>query len=125
MQFKSAGVTISNPAYHAKIGQPQGAKLVLIGKPVYTYPVAGTTFAASLSARMQFANGSQTPINWKAKGSFATCGGGVTGKPKYFPTGIQCFWVVPFSARGRSVTFVMTLHVAGQVQSTQFTARVH
>jgi hypothetical protein len=63
--FKSAGVTVSNPAFKAKIGQPAGAKLILIGKPVYSTAVAGTTFGASQSARLQFSNGAQQEINWK------------------------------------------------------------
>jgi hypothetical protein len=123
--FKAAGVTVSDPLYKAKVGQPAGAKLVLIGKPVYSTALAGTTFGASQSARLQFPNGAQQEINWKMKGNSASCGGGAgAGTPKYFPTGIQCIWVLPLAAKGPNVTFTMTLHVLGQTKSTQFTTLV-
>jgi hypothetical protein len=125
ISFGSDGSVVSAP-YKRTIKPEQGGRLILIGKPVYSTAVAGETFGVSQSARLQYPSGVQKEINWKAPGNRATCGGGAgAGKPKYFPTGIQCFWVIPISAKGRSVTFTMTLRVSGQTKTTQFTTVVH
>jgi len=124
------GVVVSNPVYRAVVGRPLGARLVFTLAPEHPALVAGQSFQATQSARIQFPNGSQHQINWKAKGTSAECAahivGGVTlqaGKVEDFPTGIRCTWEIPPSAKGRMIMFVMTIRAAGQVKSARFSAR--
>jgi hypothetical protein len=122
VKFAASNTTVTDPLYRGKINAPLGGKLVLIGAPAHPTPDAGAKFQASQSARIQFSGGAQKPINWKAKGSSATCGGAIHGTVELFSTGIRCTWTIPLSAQGRRLTFQMTIHALGQTKSTQFSA---
>jgi hypothetical protein len=121
--FKASDTTVSNQPYKALVRQATGEKLVLIGPPAHPSVVAGENFQASQSARLQLPNGSQKPISWTASGTSASCGGSLPGKVELFSTGIRCTWLIPLSARGRSLVFVMTIHALGQTKRVQFSAR--
>ena len=90
--------------------------------------IAGSSFQATVTAHIVRAGGVQKSI----KPARATCaahaegGGPLQAKPvELFATGVRCEWYVPSSARGRTVTFTVTIRSHNQTARKSFSARAH
>ena len=121
--------SVSNPTYKATVRQSSGVLVFPNGVSRLTPLVAGQTFYVNLSARLRYADGSFQTIKWSAGGSSAQCSGHVMNGPslatmlKKFATGIQCGWTIPSWARGKEISFAMTVRALGQSKTVRFTAR--